>query len=810
SIPLTIFNNDNGQTQAATANRTNFYLLAKTVPEECIINSPVEDFYLVVEYDVIGLDLATNVNGWTISYQRCCRITDIANIFGNSAAVGNTYSVTIPGTLMGADIPKNSSATYQVNDTAIICRNSYFEYSFKASDPDNDSLTYAFCDAWQGGSQQDPAPATAQSPPYVSIAYQTGFGGTIPLGPRATIDPVTGLISGIAPEVGEYVVTVCVTEWKNGVAVAANRKELHVKVADCSAVRATLEPQYVNCKDFKVLFFNNTPSGVNTSFWDFGVPGLTNDTSNLATALYNYPDTGLYVVKLVVNRGDRCADSSTSTVRVFPGFFPGFRWQGICLNKPTQFLDTSTTRYGVVNFWRWDFGNTAATDDTSRLRNPLYTYPAVGPFNVQLIVGTDKGCLDTVPLRTVTIMDKPPLDFPFRDTLICNGDTLQLSAVGSGSYSWTPNTNILNANTANPLVWPAVSTWYTAQLDDNGCINRDSVRVRVVDFVTLRMNPDTVICRTDSVQLGATTDGLSYLWSPGSEVNDATLLHPMALPTQPLNVYTLVSRIGHCTTTGEMRVRTVPYPVVNVSGDTTICFRASVQLQGTTNDTVFTWLPTTWLTNFNTLTPIARPPATTTYVLKVQDSLSGCPKPAFDTVTVRVMPRIFPDAGNDTMVVAGQPVQLHASGGIRYEWTPATGLNNADTSDPIGFYDINPEYIRYWVRVYDSLNCVDSARLTVRVFRTEPSIFVPTAFTPNGDGRNDLVRPIAVGMREIQYFRVYNRWGEMVFETSVNGAGWDGRINGKDQGSNVFVWIVKAIDFTGKPYFAKGTVTLIR
>jgi gliding motility-associated-like protein len=87
---------------------------------------------------------------------------------------------------------------------------------------------------------------------------------------------------------------------------------------------------------------------------------------------------------------------------------------------------------------------------------------------------------------------------------------------------------------------------------------------------------------------------------------------------------------------------------------------------------------------------------------------------------------------------------------------------------------------------------------------------VPTGFTPNGDGRNDVIRPIAVGLKQLEYFRIFNRWGEMVFQTSTNGAGWDGRIAGKDQGTNVFVWIVKGVDYTGKSFFAKGTVTLIR
>ena len=85
----------------------------------------------------------------------------------------------------------------------------------------------------------------------------------------------------------------------------------------------------------------------------------------------------------------------------------------------------------------------------------------------------------------------------------------------------------------------------------------------------------------------------------------------------------------------------------------------------------------------------------------------------------------------------------------------------------------------------------------------------PSAFTPNGDGLNDVIRPIAVGVQEIKYFRIYNRWGQMIFNTTTNQKGWDGKISGTPQGSNVFVWMVSAIDYTGKPIFLKGTVTLI-
>ena len=130
--------------------------------------------------------------------------------------------------------------------------------------------------------------------------------------------------------------------------------------------------------------------------------------------------------------------------------------------------------------------------------------------------------------------------------------------------------------------------------------------------------------------------------------------------------------------------------------------------------------------------------------------------------------------------------------------------------NPVGNYDGSFDSIRYKVVVRDLAGCADSAYIKVRIFRTNPQIFVPTAFTPNGDGLNDFFRPLAVGISKFDYFRVFNRWGELVFQTQINELGWDGKIKGKEQGSGTFVWVVKGTDYTGKQVFAKGTVTLIR
>lgn len=116
----------------------------------------------------------------------------------------------------------------------------------------------------------------------------------------------------------------------------------------------------------------------------------------------------------------------------------------------------------------------------------------------------------------------------------------------------------------------------------------------------------------------------------------------------------------------------------------------------------------------------------------------------------------------------------------------------------------------YRVRVTDAGGCYGEDDILVKVFKSQPDILVPSGFTPNGDGKNDVLRPIAVGITELQYFRIYNRWGQLLFSTNQQGLGWDGRYNGILQGSGAYVYIAQGKDIYGKTVFRKGTAVLIR
>jgi gliding motility-associated-like protein len=777
----------------------------------CITNPPLVCY--VVGYFNFSISLPGNVNGYLIASQVNFRVAGISNLSSGYGLIGATYTCEIPGTAVTPNAPQNSSAKFSGDDLVIVCADNSFKYSFAAEDPDGDQLRYSFCNAYTGGAAGSPnSNAPISNPPYNSVPYYgSNFTAGSPLGSNVHINPNTGLITGIAPEEGKYVVTVCVEELRNGKPIAMQRKDLQINIASCSIAGATLFPSYSVCRNSKTLTISNLSNSplINTYNWQFiNSAGAIIYNSTDPVVTYTFPDTGSFIIKLFINEGEPCSDSTSTIARVYPGFFPDFNYSGICFNKPTVFIDFSSSVYGKPISWIWDFGDNGSNNNGSFDQNPTYNYLSKGVKHISLIVGDSKGCFDTIT-KILNIIDKPPIGLAFRDTLICVPDNVQLLASGTGNFSWSPTVNITNANTATPIVAPLATTIYYVSLDEGGCQNSDSIRVRVVDHVSLKAMNDTIICQSDPIHLHLVSDGLQYSWTPAAPLDNPTAPNPLAISSIS-TVYQVTAHIGSCSTSDKVKVTTIPYPIASAGADTVICFQTSAQLNATITGNSFLWSPATGLSNTHILDPIARPAETIAYTLTVYDS-KGCPKPGLDTLWVTVLPVMQPFAGHDTSVVLQQPLHLNATGGIQFSWSPPTGLSATDIANPIGLYYQPTAGILYKVLIYNEAHCIDSAFVTVKVYKTKPSVFVPNAFTPNEDGKNDILKPITAGIDHIEYFNVYNRWGQLVFSSGRSGSnGWDGKIGGKMAEAGGYVWTVKAVDYTGATHFQKGQVLLLR
>lgn len=800
-VTMAVYNNNNGQ---RVGNFINVNMSSSeqvpiiTLPG-CITNPPSLS-YRVGYYETF-IEVADNSLGYTVSYQTCCRIDGIRNV---PDMVGATYSCTIPGiTTKPAGFTDNSPRFSRgIN---IVCYDKPFTLDFSAEDPDGDSLVYSYCAAFDGGAASDASFAQPAGPPYGNVNYINGYNGAIPLGPLAPINPQTGIITGIAPDAGKYVVSVCVNSYRGGTFISTHKKDFILTVAPCDYAGAQLDPSYITCDGFNFTFFNNNNSPLNnTYYWEFGDGSFSNDQS----PTHVYAAAGVYPIKLVVNRNLPCSDSTTSMLSVFPGYFPEFGNNSpICKERPVTFQDQTTANYGVPNKWFWNFGDPSTTADTSHLQNPNYTYSNAGTYQATLIVQSSKGCIDTIS-RTVTVVEKPVFSVT-NDTLICDVDTLQIGATSSspGSVIWSPNYMISNVNSFTPLVSPDFSTTYYVTFSDNtGCVGNDSVRVNVVDHVTLEAGPDTTICRTDTITLRPASDGLKFEWSPSTGLSDPGIKNPLASPIAPATTYTVIARIGKCWKTDQVTVKTVPYPVANVSKDTSLCFGNSVSLSAS-GGTFYVWAPATYLNNPLIANPtVVKPQSSIVYQVGVSDTL-GCPKPVFAPVSVRVI-QLIADAGpRDTSVVLTQPLQLTGTGGEQYQWFPPLYLDNASSASPVSLPQDNIQYV---LTISNSVGCKSTDTIDVHLFKMAPDIYVPTAFSPNGDGLNDVLKPLALGMKSIQYFSIYNRWGQLLFTTTEFGAGWDGKFGGREQATGTYVWRAAGTDYLNKPHEKKGTVVLIR
>jgi gliding motility-associated-like protein len=359
------------------------------------------------------------------------------------------------------------------------------------------------------------------------------------------------------------------------------------------------------------------------------------------------------------------------------------------------------------------------------------------------------------------------------DTTLCPGDVLTLQVPPANAYLWSTG-----ATTSSINITSAGEYW--VHVTSGNCSFSDTIHVL---FATpqVDLGNDTTVCAGQALVLDAGTAGTgnTFLWSTGATT-------PL-IYVQTAGQYSVTVSHGNCSTTSSVTIAFTALPVVNLGTDITVCEGQQVSLSAGTADT---YLWSTGATSAGITTNLSGR-------YWVKEFIGNCANA--DTVLVTIKPLPAVPFVSDTTVCQQQELTLDAGIGNRYLWS--TG----DTTGMIHITSPGP----YWVKVNYYGSCDTTYTIDVASKSCDCELYVPTAFTPNGDSRNDVLRPLSLSDCDFFDFAVYNRYGQKVFESKDISKGWDGKLNGVLQSTGVFAWQIIAGKGTQKRQL-KGTVLLIR
>jgi gliding motility-associated-like protein len=559
--------------------------------------------------------------------------------------------------------------------------------------------------------------------------------------------------------------------------------------------------------------FTNTSTGAITNAWDLGTG---NPLTNIDTPSRSYAAAGVYNVQLVATDPDNCTDTARGTIRIL-GYSGAFSYTPLtgCIPMTVSF---STSVLNVPQYV-WDFsdGSTAITTTNS----VSHTYTSLGSYMPKLIFTDGPGCSAlSLGLDSIRVDD---FHAAFTHSVPCVGVPFTLTDSSYGyrakPSSWSWLFGLTDGGSGTPIAYTAASSgpMIVTLLATNsiGCKDTIAKSIFVNDLPVVDAGLDTNVCPGDTVQLSA-SGALTYAWS-AAPINSlyfscrtcATSL--FSLGTSPQNtVYVSGTDANGCIGRDSLQVNIQLKTSTSTGPGGEICAGQSFRLHAEGAQS-YTWLPFGTIDSPFIASPLATPTSTTTYIVAAREG--SC---LVDSQSVTVVVHDLPpfDAGYDEIIRFGSAALLKPTqNGIHHIiWRTDSTLSCLDCFNPAA----SPEYTRtYWATAYNEFGCSVTDSVTVHVLCTGDSVYIPNTFTPNGDGQNDYFFPRGKGIQRAMFLRVYDRWGELVYEQTnlaLNDerSGWNGSYRGKALPPDTYVYVMQSRCPTGEYVRWKGDVTLIR
>lgn len=592
------------------------------------------------------------------------------------------------------------------------------------------------------------------------------------------------------------------------------------------------------CLEYTTTFTNNSTvatGSITQNDWDFA-DGT--GTSALLNPTYTYTTAGTFNVELTVTSDSGCVHSVIVPVTVHPKPTADFNVTDVCLNVAAPITDASVGNGGTVNQWQWDFTNNGTTDNTTQ--NPSNLYATDGTFDIKLVVSTTNSCKDTI-IKPVTIHPMPTADFIFVNACYGAGiDFTDTSNVTSGTitnWDWSFG-NGQTSTLENPTENYAAEGIYNVQLivtTNNNCkdtVSKNNIEVwplPVVDFIptTVCLNNITQFEDQSNVSNTYTTNTItawSWNFGDGSPLDDNQDPTHTYLTEGVHQATLVVTTSNNCIDSITKDVTVNPLPVVNFVADNfEDC--APVDVTFTDSTAISSGTISKWFWDFNSdgytdnygpnpqwSFPNPSHSSVRNYnVTLITESDKGCR----DTLTIPNYIHSYPNPlasfmywPNDQATIVDKELTFTDQSiiGSVWHWDMGDGFTSS-VQHPVhefpdtGFYLVT-------LAIENVYGCVDTTQKYVQI-KPMYAIWIPNAFTPDGDFTNDYFYVDGYGIKELQ-IQIFDRWGLKIYDEIGIDQSWDGTYKGNLVPTDVYVYKVRAKDIFDEWHDYIGKVTVIK
>lgn len=432
--------------------------------------------------------------------------------------------------------------------------------------------------------------------------------------------------------------------------------------------------------------------------------------------------------------------------------------------------------------------------------------------NTYWIQVVDSGCVTSDTVTVTIVYDTVTVFTP--DTAVCKGATFVATASNAPgiSYQWVPTTGIPVSSTSTPTITPDTTAWYVVTATVLSCNVKDSFRVDVQPFPIVNMGGNRNICEFDTIHIAPVVSpfwytGYIYNWTPGTFLDDSVATNVVFTAGDTTKLVLVVTTPAGCSGADSAIIYKYNGNFASMKTDTVLCPGDSVKLFPLSTEpgpTTYVWHPATFIDDSTAGTPVIRPITSLSYT-GIATSQYGCN----DTLTfaVGVKPAAVISMVDSVVLFPGETYQISPiTNATNYTWFPDLGLSDTGIVNPVANPPVSTKYI-LTVRTEEGCTAVDSINIRVDALTV---LTVPNAFTPGSGGPNSVIRPILRGIARLRYFRIYNRYGNMVFEGKQITDGWDGTIGGVPQLLGVYVYEAEAVTDKGAIIRKQGNITLLR